>query len=121
MRSIRKAASEGNARAQLAIEIFTRSVRKAIGSFAWLLGGLDAIVFTGGIGEHDTKSRAEILADLQPLGISLDVKLNDIEKSARQTQLWRISASDSFTKIFLIPAKEDWIIARHVRRMLGES
>jgi acetate kinase len=121
MRSIRKAASEGNARAQLAIEIFTRSVRKAIGSFAWLLGGLDAIVFTGGIGEHDTKSRAEILADLQPLGISLDVKLNDIEKSARQTQLWRISASESPTEIFLIPAKEDWMIARHVQRMLGES
>jgi acetate kinase len=121
MRSTRKAAAEGNARAQLAIDIFTRSVRKAIGSFSWLMGGLDAIVFTGGIGEHDTQSRAEILAGLQSLGISLDVKLNDSEKTARQAELWRISASDLHTEIFLIPAKEDWMIARHVQRMLGES
>ncbi len=121
MRSTRKAAAEGNTGAQLAIEVFTRSVRKSIGSFAFLLGGLDAIVFTGGIGEHDAKSRAEIVAGLQPLGISLDVKLNDAEKSARQAQLWRISASDSHTEIFLIPAKEDWMIARHVQSMLGDS
>ena len=121
MRSTRQAAAEGNTSAQLAIEIFTRSVRKAIGSFAYLLGGLDAIVFTGGIGEHDAKSRAEILAGLQPLGISLNVKLNDAEKTDRQAELWRISASESRTEIFLIPAKEDWMIARHVQRLLGES
>ena len=61
MRAVRKAAAAGNADAKLALEIFTRSVRKAIGAFAWLLGGLDAVVFTGGIGEHDVQSRAEIL------------------------------------------------------------
>ena len=121
MRSTRKAAAKGNTSAQLAIDVFTRSVRKSIGSFAFLLGGLDAIVFTGGIGEHDSKSRAEIVADLQPLGISLDVKLNDAEKSARQDELRRISASDSHTEIFVIPAKEDSMIARHVQRMLGDS
>lgn len=121
MRSTRQAAAEGDASAQLAIDVFTRSVRKAIGSFAFLLGGLDAIVFTGGIGEHDTKARTEILAGLQPLGISLDVKLNNAEKSIRQAELWRISASDSHTEIFLIPAKEDWMIARHVQSMLGDS
>ncbi|WP_035358868.1 acetate/propionate family kinase [Edaphobacter aggregans] len=121
MRSTRKAAAEGNTSAQLAIDVFTRSVRKAIGSFAFLLGGLDAIVFTGGIGEHDARSRAEILAGLQPLGIILDATLNDAEKSARQNELWRISASNSSTAIFLIPAKEDWMIARHVQCMLGDS
>jgi acetate kinase len=120
MRSTRQAAAEGNTSAQLAIDVFIRSVRKAIGSFAFLLGGIDAIVFTGGIGEHDAKSRAEILAGLQPLGISLDVKLNDVEKTEGQAQPWRISASDSNTEVFLIPAKEDWMIARHVQRMLGE-
>jgi acetate kinase len=120
MRSTRQAAAEGNTSAQLAIDVFIRSVRKAIGSFAFLLGGIDAIVFTGGIGEHDAKSRAEILAGLQSLGISLDVKLNDVEKADPQTQPWRISASDSNTEVFLIPAKEDWMIARHVQRMLGE-
>jgi acetate kinase len=121
MRSTRQAAAEGNTCAQLAIDIFTRSVRKAIGSYTFLLGGLDAIVFTGGIGEHDTKSRTEIVAGLQPLGISLDVKLNNAEKTDRQAEPWRISASESHTKIFLIPAKEDWMIAQHVQRMLGES
>ena len=114
-------AADGNTRAQLAIDIFTRSIRKSIGSFSWLLGGLDAIVFTGGIGEHDTRSRTEILAGLEPLGVSLDVKLNDAEKSDRQTELWRISASQSESAIFIIPAKEDWMIARHVQSMLGES
>lgn len=121
MRSTRQAAADGNTSAQLAIDVFTRSVRKAIGSFAYLLGGLDAIVFTGGIGEHDAKSRIEIVAGLQSLGIAIDAKLNNAEKADRQTELWRISASDSRTDIFLIPAKEDWMIARHVQRMLGES
>ena len=50
MRGVRKAAAAGSADARLALQIFTRSVRKAIGAFSWLLGGLDAIVFTGGIG-----------------------------------------------------------------------
>ena len=121
MRSTRKAAADGNARAQLAIDIFTRSTRKSIGSFSWLMGGLDTIVFTGGIGEHDTRSRAEILAGLEPLGISLDVKLNDAEKTDSRTEPRRISASESKTEIFVIPAKEDWMIARHVQSMLGEG
>jgi acetate kinase len=120
MRSTRQAAGEGNTSAQLAIDVFTRSVRKAIGSYAFLLGGLDAIVFTGGIGEHDAKSRAEIVTGLQSLGIILNTELNDAKKSDRQGELWRISASESHTDIFLIPAKEDWIIARHVQRMLGD-
>jgi len=64
MRAVRKAAAAGNADARLAIEVFCRSVRKAIGAYVWLLGGLDALVFTGGIGEHDVRSRAEILGGL---------------------------------------------------------
>jgi acetate kinase len=121
MRFTRQAAVDGNISAQLAIDVFTRSVRKAIGSFAYLLGGLDAIVFTGGIGEHDAKSRAEILVGLQPLGLNLDVKLNDAEKADRSSRSWQISTSDSFTNIFVIPAREDWMIARHVQRMLAVS
>jgi acetate kinase len=121
MRSTRQAAVDGNISAKLAIDVFTRSIRKAIGSFAFLLGGLDAIVFTGGIGEHDAKSRAEILTGLQSLGVNLDVKLNDAEKEDRSSASWRISTSDSFTTIFVIPAREDWMIARHVQRMLAAS
>ena len=121
MRSTREAAAHGNPNAQLAIAIFTRSVRKAIGSFSWLMGGLDAIVFTGGIGEHDAKSRLEILDGMAQLGIRLDVKLNAAEKMTGQAELWRISASESKTDIYVILAKEDWMIARHVQRMLSEN
>ncbi len=121
MRSTRKAAAEGNSSAQLAIDVFTRSVRKAIGSFSWLMAGLDAIVFTGGIGEHDALTRFETLAHLDSLGIVIDRTLNDVQKSARHARLWKISASQSKTTIYLIPAQEDWMIARHVQDMLRES
>ena len=60
VKAMREASANGDARATLALKVFTRSVTKAMGGFSWLLGGLDAIVFAGGIGEHDPKSRAEI-------------------------------------------------------------
>ena len=63
---------DGDARARLAVEIFTRSVKKAVGGFVALMGGLDALVFAGGIGEHDARSRAEIVGGLERLGISMD-------------------------------------------------
>jgi acetate kinase len=121
MRSTRKAAGEGNTKAKLAIDVFTRSVRKTIGSFGWLMGGLDAIVFTGGIGEHDAQSRAEILHQLHLLGVQLDPELNIAEKKSGSDDIQKISASQSKTEILLIPAKEDWMIAIHVQRMLGAN
>ena len=119
MRSTREAVAAGNQRAKLAIDVFTRSVRKAIGGYSWLMGGLDAIVFTGGIGEHDIRSRAEITSGLETLGVTLDAGLN--EAGNRSGDLRHISASDSKTKILLVPAKEDWMIARHVQQMLGSN
>jgi acetate kinase len=118
MRSTRKAAAEGDGSAQLAIAVFTRSVRKAIGGFSWLMGGLDAIVFTGGIGEHDTLSRSEILDHLQPLGIHIEEELNVAEKNQRDSPLRTISASESKIEVLVIPPKEDWMIAIHLQRML---
>lgn len=119
MRDTRKAAADCNPRAKLAIDVFTRSVRKAIGGFAWLMGGLDAIVFTGGIGEHDTSSRAEITAGLDNLGVIMDAALNEGRNSASSQDIQAISAAQSKTQILLIPAKEDWMIARHMQQMLG--
>ncbi|MGD0443550.1 MAG: hypothetical protein ABSA39_06395 [Edaphobacter sp.] len=113
MKAVRRAAAEGDGQAVLALKIFTRSVTKAIGGFCWLLGGLDAIVFAGGIGEHDVLARAEILAGLQNLGISLNSPLNE----AAAHGLRRISASESKTAVFVVPAQEDLMIAVHVDRM----
>ncbi|WP_260703622.1 acetate/propionate family kinase [Edaphobacter flagellatus] len=121
MRSTREAAASGNPRAQFAIDVFTRSVRKTIGSFSWLLGGLDAIVFTGGIGEHDARSRDEIVSGLNTLGVQMDPVLNNAEKRSAQSDIHCISVSESKTRILLIPAKEDWMIATHVQHMLSNE
>jgi acetate kinase len=112
MKGMRKAAAEGNAAAVLALKVFTRSVRKAIGGFAWLLGGLDAIVFTGGIGEHDAATRAEALD-------GTGVMLNSSSNKAHSDSVRVISASESVTAVFAVPAQEDLVIALHVKRMSG--
>jgi acetate kinase len=112
MRAVRQAEA-ANADARLALEVFTRSVRKAIGAFAWLLGGLDAVVFTGGIGEHDASSRAEILRGLETYGLVLDTAAND----AKSDQPHRVSHADSQVEIWVITAQEDRMIAVHVNQM----
>jgi acetate kinase len=113
MKAVREAVVKGNVRAKLAVEIFTRSVKKAVGGFVALMGGADAVVFAGGIGEHDAKSREEILNGLEGLGISVSSELND----AKGVALRPVSASDSVTAVLVVPAKEDWMIAVHVERM----
>ncbi len=110
MKEVRKAATDGNESAILALKVFTRSIRKAIGGFAWLLGGLDAIVFTGGIGEHDPATRAEVLA--------AEVSINSSLNEAKAGGLRPIHASHSKTAVFVAPAQEDLVIALHVQRML---
>jgi acetate kinase len=90
MQVVRAAADAGNEQARLALKIFTRSITKAIGGLCWLLGGLDAIVFTGGIGEHAVDTRREVLAGMSPL---------------------------SGTQVLVAPAEEDLMIAIHVQRM----
>jgi acetate kinase len=111
MKAVRKAAKEGNAQATLALKVFTRGIRKTIGGFAWLMGGLDAIVFTGGIGEHDAATRAEVL-------FGSEVSINSSLNEAKSEGVRRISASDSKTAVFAVPAQEDLVIALHVKRMV---
>ncbi|MEI9978152.1 MAG: acetate/propionate family kinase [Edaphobacter sp.] len=113
MKTVREAAAKGDARARLAVEVFTRSVKKAIGGFVALMGGVDAVVFAGGIGEHDTRSRAEIVGGLENLGISMNSQLNDASGDAVR----RLNASECATAVFVVPAKEDWMIAVHVSSM----
>jgi acetate kinase len=113
MKAVREAVVRGDARAKLAVEIFTRSVKKAVGGFVALMGGVDAVVFAGGIGEHDARSRAEILSGLESFGISVNSVLNDAEGDA----IRRVSASESVPKVLVVPAKEDWMIAVHVDGM----
>jgi acetate kinase len=113
MKVVREAAEKGDAKARLAVEIFTRSVKKAIGGFVALMGGVDAVVFAGGIGEHDARSRAEILGGMEGLGILMNSELNE----AKGDSIQRLSASDSVATVLVVPAKEDWMIAVHVDEM----
>jgi len=113
MKAVREAAAQGDARAKLAVEIFTRSVKKAVGGLVALMGGVDAVVFAGGIGEHDARSRAEILGGLGCFGISINSALNEASGDAVR----RLSASDLVPMVLVVPAKEDWMIAVHVERM----
>jgi len=113
MKAVRGAVVKDDARARLAVEIFTRSVKKAVGGFIALMGGVDAVVFAGGIGENDARSRAEILGGMESFGISINSALNEATGDA----IRRLNASDSAPMVFVVPAKEDWMIAVHVGRM----
>jgi acetate kinase len=113
MKAVRKAAEAGNAKARLAVEVFTRAILKAIGGFAFLMGGVDAVVFTGGIGEHDAASRSEVLEGLAGWGIALDATAH----SAKGEGLRRVSSGDSRAAVYVVPAEEDRMIASHVGEM----
>ncbi|MFP5232571.1 MAG: acetate/propionate family kinase [Acidobacteriota bacterium] len=117
VKEIRAAANAGRQSARLALQVFTRSVRKAMGAFCWLLGGLDAVVFSGGVGENDAQTRQEIIAGMEDLGVSLDPGLN--HRAAGGIQ--RISPPDSPTQVLIVPAQEDQMVAAHVFRMATEE
>jgi acetate kinase len=113
MRGLRDAIAGGNPRARLAVTLFTRTIAKWVGSFVVVLGGLDMLVFTGGIGVNDIDSRAEICARLAPLGILLDPTLNNVRGPAV------ISSAHSSVAVRVIPPAEDLMIVLHVLRMLN--
>ena len=114
MRDLREAIKQGNAKARLAVDKFTWTIAKWIGSYVAELGGLDMLVFTGGIGENDIASRAEICAGLGVLGITVDPARNNVRGEAV------ISTDDSPVTVRVIPPAEDLIIVNHVVRLLGE-
>jgi acetate kinase len=115
MRDLREAIKAGNAKARLAVDKFTWTIRKWIGSFVAELGGLDMLVFTGGIGENDIDSRAEICAGLGALGIVLDAQRNRVRGAAL------ISAENSPVTVRVIPPAEDLMIVNHVVRLMGKG
>jgi acetate kinase len=114
MRDLRDAIKDGNAKARLAVDKFTWTIARWIGSYVAELGGLDMLVFTGGIGENDIASRAEICAGLGALGIALDPGRNSIRGEGV------ISVENSPVTVRVIPPAEDLIIVNHVVRLLRD-
>jgi acetate kinase len=114
MRDLQDAASAGDRRARLALDVFVRAVRHYIGAFLVELGGLDALTFSGGIGENDAAIRAAICRGLEAFGIQLDGPANLAAKKEA-----RISAAGSPAVVYVVPADEERIVARAAAALLS--
>src|SRR5216684_477747 len=112
MRQIVSAMKEGNPRAKLGFEIFVHRLRSSIGSMVAILGGIDALVFTAGIGENSPEIRAASCENFGFLGVKLDPA-----KNAQSLPDQDISLSDSVVRVLVVRAQEDWAIARACWRL----
>ncbi len=110
VRDLEQAATEGNQRAQLALDVFVAETRRHLGGMMVALGGADALVFTGGIGENSVMVRREVCRDLADLGIVLDGEANQSVRGEA-----KISAANSRAEIWVAPTNEEIIVARQTR------
>lgn len=111
-RRVEAAAADGHPRAKLALDVYAYRVKTMVGALAVTLGGFDAMVFTGGIGENSPWLRAEVCNDMEFLGVRLDEKRNaDCRPDAD------LATADSPARVMLIHTREDLVIARESRRM----
>ncbi|MBO5889573.1 MAG: acetate kinase [Clostridia bacterium] len=108
-RDLRNAASEGNHRAELALDIFAYSVKKFIGSYSAALGGVDCLVFTAGIGENDGNIRRMVCEDLEYLGVEIDMDKNNEPNNGK---IRDITKQGGKVKVLVIPTNEELVIAR---------
>jgi len=114
MRDLHAACDKGDAKAKLALEMFCYSIRKYIGAYYAVLGRVDALVFTAGIGENDDLARAGICAGLEDMGITIDPALNAVRGEARE-----ISRQDGKVRVLVIPTNEELAIAESTMKVLG--
>lgn len=114
-RDLEAAQAQGNERAALALDMFVESVRKYIGAYMVKMGGVDAIIFTAGIGENTPVMRDAITKNLEAFGIKVDPEKN--EKAIRGAQM-DISADDSKVKVLVVPTNEELMIAKETLELL---
>lgn len=106
-RDLEAAGKEGNQRAALSVEMFNYGVKKLIGAYAAAMGGVDAIIFTAGVGENSSSQRLAIASGLEFMGVKMDAEANSIRGKEAV-----ISAADSQVKVLLIPTNEELMIAQ---------
>ncbi len=115
MRDVEDAAAAGNKRAELAIKLFYNSILRYVGQYITEMGGVDGIVFTGGIGENSPETSEEIMKRLAYMGVTI----NEAENKKRGAETI-ISGPDSTVTVMRIPTDEEYMIAQHVWELLGE-
>jgi len=116
MREIEQAVAEGDKKATYAFDVFTYRIKKYVGSYAAALGGLDALVFTGGIGENSVKVRKDVCSNLDFLGIQLDDELN---KNAKGECI--VTKPNSPVKVLRIPTNEELVIALDTEQIVNRN
>ena len=112
-RDITAASEKGDARATLAKDMLVYDIKKDIGAFAAIMNGLDAVIFTGGIGENAPNCREEVCENLEYLGIKIDKEVNNFKG-----ELKKISTPDSKVEVWVIPTNEELLIARDTLAMV---
>ena len=116
MRDVEAAANEGNERAVLALKMYAYRVKKYIGSYAAAMGGVDAVVFTAGVGENQTGLRADICRGLEFLGIEIDEAVNATARGREAV----ISSPSSRVKVVVVPTDEEIVIARDTQALVAK-
>src|SRR5699024_7875593 len=112
-RDIEEAADSGNKRAQLALDAFNYRVKTTIGAYTAAMGGVDAIVFTAGLGENSISNREEICKGLEFLGVAIDSDKNNVR--GKETI---VSKEDSEVKVMVVPTNEELMIARDTKAIV---
>ena len=111
MRDVEEGAEAGDANCQLALKMFTYRISKYVGMYSMVLGGVDAIVFTAGIGENSPTVRARVIERAGYLGVAIDA-----EKNARNER--DISTADAKVSVLVVPTNEELVIARETARLV---
>jgi len=112
-RDIEDAAAEGNERAQLALDTFDLRVKKYIAAYAAVMGGVDGIIFTAGLGENSADNRKSIMSGMEFMGAKIDIEANKVRSVAKF-----INTEDSKVKIMIIPTNEELMIARDTKELV---
>jgi acetate kinase len=116
LRDLSQAAAAGDKRARLALDVYVRAIRHYLGALMVELGGIDAITFSGGIGENSAEIRSAVLKDLSEFGVELDKEKNRMIKGEGA-----ISADSSKVKVLVVPANEEMIVARETAAVVSRA
>ncbi|MBR4881819.1 MAG: acetate kinase, partial [Clostridia bacterium] len=116
-RDIEAAILEGNHRAELAATILAYQIQKYIGSYTAAMNGLDAIVFTAGMGENNTELRERVCRNMEYFGIEMDYEVN--AKAHHQSNVVKLSTDNSKVAVYLIPTNEELVIAKDTENIVS--